>query len=46
MSDDLLKKIAVTAVALIAFAIWTFSHAARHDESPSNSTTEFSARRR
>jgi hypothetical protein len=46
MSDDLLKKITITVVALIGFAIWTFSHAGRHDQSPSNSPTELSARRR
>ena len=46
MSDDLLKKITITAVALIGFAIWTFSHAGQHDENLSNYPTELSARRR
>lgn len=46
MSDDLLKKMTITVVVLIGFAIWTFGHASRHDESPNNHPTELLEPRR
>ena len=46
MSDDTLKKIVVTAVALIGLAIWTMSGHVEQSECLNNCPTDLSASKR
>jgi hypothetical protein len=47
MNDDFLKKIIVTAVALLGLASWmVLDHFERKDECLNNCATDFSANRR
>jgi hypothetical protein len=47
MNDDFLKKIIVTAVALLGLASWmVLDHSERKDECLNNCATDFSANRR
>jgi hypothetical protein len=47
MNDEFLKKIIVTAVALLGLASWmVLDHSERKDECLNNCATDFSANRR
>jgi hypothetical protein len=47
MNDDFLKKIIVTAVALLGLASWmVLGHVERKEECLNNCATDFSANRR
>jgi len=46
MSDDIVKKIIVTAVALIGLAMWTMLGHVKQGECLNNCPTDFSASRR
>jgi hypothetical protein len=43
MSDDILKKIIVTAVALVGLAVWTMRGQVEQGECLNNCPTDFSA---
>jgi hypothetical protein len=47
VSDELLKKVLVTVVAILGLAVWgMLGHAERTDDCLSNCVTDFSANRR